>query len=192
VQECSPLVHARAYAAAAYLPPLASASASAAGVVVSRGGGGAGVGRGGGRGEERGNPGRIVIVGGVSATHRCLKSAEVYMCPHTPVYVSSYFYICVLILLCVSSYYYTCVLILLYVCPHTTLYVSAYYYIGGCLQHMLISRVPTYICILILLYLYLHTNIYVCSYYYMFVFILLYRCAQRLCRPPHYILLSYI
>jgi hypothetical protein len=77
VQECAPLVHARAYAAAAYLPPLASASASASAGGVSRGGGGAGGGRGGGGVVERGTPGRIVIVGGVSATHRCLKSAEV-------------------------------------------------------------------------------------------------------------------
>ncbi len=34
------------------------------------------------------------------------------MCPHTTIYV--------------SSYYYMCVLILLYVCPHTTMYVSSY------------------------------------------------------------------
>jgi hypothetical protein len=48
---------------------------------------------------------------------------EVYMCPLTTLYVSSYYYICVLILLYVSSYYYVCVLmllcvmILLYTCP---------------------------------------------------------------------------
>jgi hypothetical protein len=67
-----------------------------------------------------------------------------YMCPHTTIYVSSYYsyahrgqalfkplyiqHICV-ILLHVSSYYYICVLILLYMCPHTTIYVSSYYYI---------------------------------------------------------------
>jgi hypothetical protein len=38
-----------------------------------------------------------------------------YVCPHTPIYVSS------------SSY--ICVIMLLYMCPHTTIYVSSYYYI---------------------------------------------------------------
>ncbi len=70
-----------------------------------------------------------------------------YMCPHTAIYVSSYYYICflipalslpqrrlwqvcVLILLYMCpQYYYICVLILLYMCPHTTIYVSSYYYI---------------------------------------------------------------
>jgi hypothetical protein len=41
-----------------------------------------------------------------------LASAYYYMCPHTAICVSSYYYICVLILLYVSSYYY-------YTCPHT-------------------------------------------------------------------------
>ncbi len=36
------------------------------------------------------------------------------MCPHTPVYVSSYYYICVLTPLDVSAYYDMCVLILLF------------------------------------------------------------------------------
>ncbi len=58
-----------------------------------------------------------------------------YMCPHTPIYVSSYHpavpvssycYICVLILLCVSSYCFICALIFLYMCPHTAIYVSSY------------------------------------------------------------------
>jgi hypothetical protein len=39
------------------------------------------------------------------------------MCPHTTIYV--------------SSYYYICVLILLHTCPHTTTYVSAYYYVAS-------------------------------------------------------------
>ena len=44
------------------------------------------------------------------------------MCPHTTIYVSSYYDICVLVLT-------ICVLILLLMCPHTTVYVSSYYYI---------------------------------------------------------------
>ena len=36
------------------------------------------------------------------------------MCPHTTMYVSSFYY--------VSSYCYICVLILLYMCPHTAIY----------------------------------------------------------------------
>ena len=79
-----------------------------------------------------------------------------YMCPHTPIYVSSYFYICVLILLymcphtticvlillCMCPHTTMCVLILIYVCPHTAIYVSAYQYMC---PH------TTSICILILL-----------------------------------------
>ncbi len=67
-----------------------------------------------------------------------------YMCPHTAMYVSSYYYVCVVILLymsllvyfcphtnlCVSSYY--------YICPHTTIYVSSYYSV--CV-HMQVQRV---------------------------------------------------
>jgi hypothetical protein len=54
------------------------------------------------------------------------------MCPHTPIYVSSYYYVCVLILCVVweRGDCYICVLILLYMCPHTT-YVSSYYYISN-------------------------------------------------------------
>jgi hypothetical protein len=109
------------------------------------------------------------------------------MCPHTPIYVSSYSYICVLILLymCphtpiyVSSYSYICVLILLYMCPHTAIYVSSYCYICVLIllymcPHTLIllgetrERTPqqpdTAICVLILLYMCPHTAMYVSSY----------------------------
>jgi len=61
------------------------------------------------------------------------------MCPHTTIYVTSYFYVRVLILLYLCSQYagatradvkvgYMCVLILLTVCPHTTTYVISYCY----------------------------------------------------------------
>jgi hypothetical protein len=40
------------------------------------------------------------------------------MCPHTTMYVSSYYYVCVLILLCMCPHTYV---------PHTTMYVSSYY-----------------------------------------------------------------
>jgi hypothetical protein len=84
---------------------------------------------------------------------------SIYVCPHTPIYVSSYHYICVLILPCIcphnpiylSSYYYTCVLMLLYMCHHTTMYVCSNYHI----------------CVLIFLYMCPHTNIPMSSYYYM-------------------------
>jgi len=61
-------------------------------------------------------------------------ASSYYSCPHTTIYLSSYYYICVLILLYVSSYY--------YICPHTTIYVSSYYFM----------RPHTTICVLILLY----------------------------------------
>ena len=103
-----------------------------------------------------------------------------YKCPHTTIYVSSYYDTCIasacsaaclsascynissgLILLYVSSFSYMCLHTTL--CPHTTIHVSSYY--------------DT--CVLIL--------IYVSSYYYMCrhnpicVLILLYMCPQ----PPH-------
>jgi hypothetical protein len=53
---------------------------------------------------------------------------DYYMCPHTTVYVSSYYCIGVLILY-VSSCLYMRALILLYMCPHTTVCVSSFYYI---------------------------------------------------------------
>ncbi len=70
---------------------------------------------------------QVCCVAAVSTAHED-DTLEVYICPHTTVYVSSYFYTRVLILLymCprtsirVSSYayYYMCVRILLYICPH--------------------------------------------------------------------------
>jgi hypothetical protein len=53
-----------------------------------------------------------------------------YMCPHTTIYVSSYYYICVLILryMCAEMeqplMHQQCVLILLYMCPHTAIYIT--------------------------------------------------------------------
>jgi hypothetical protein len=102
-----------------------------------------------------------------------------YMCPHTTIYVSSYYYICVLILL------YMCP----HMCPHTTIYVSSYYYMcPRTTKQAGPVDLPTnenYICVLILLYMcprttkqagpvdlptnenYTcpHTTIYVSSYY---------------------------
>ena len=65
--------------------------------------------------------------------------------PHTSVYVSSYSYICVLILLHTSSYCYRCyirVLILPYMCPHTPIYVFS----------------CCYVCVLMLLYMCPHAG----------------------------------
>jgi hypothetical protein len=66
--------------------------------------------------------------------YTCIRvmKATIYVCPHTTMYVSSYYYLCVLILLymCphttmyVSSYYFTFPHTTLYMCPHTTMYVS--------------------------------------------------------------------
>jgi hypothetical protein len=77
------------------------------------------------------------------------------MCPHTAIYVSSYYDICVLVLL----YDDICVLILLYVCPHATIYVSSYLFTGTLTipskwghQYSRITR----ICVLILPYMYPH------------------------------------
>jgi hypothetical protein len=73
------------------------------------------------------------------------------MCPHTTMYVSSYYYVCVLILicmcshtnvmhtvyLCVSSYYFIRLLKLLhvssyyYTCPHSTIYVDSCYFLSS-------------------------------------------------------------
>jgi hypothetical protein len=74
------------------------------------------------------------------------------ICPHTAIcvlitiHVSSYYYILVLIPLYVSSYYYTCVLILLYMCPHPAIFVSSYYHI----RVLILLHVPSYnyICVL--------------------------------------------
>jgi len=65
----------------------------------------------------------------VSYVARCYMCVLIllYMCPHTAMYVSSYYYICVLIVLYiyrhtaiyVSSYNCICVLILLYICSFT-------------------------------------------------------------------------
>jgi hypothetical protein len=78
------------------------------------------------------------LLSGLSASQVLV---PLYMCPHTTMYVSSYYYvpsatarICSCRLtgphttMYVSSYYCICVLILLYMCPHTTIYVSSYYY----------------------------------------------------------------
>jgi hypothetical protein len=124
------------------------------------------------------------------------------MCPHTTIYVStyyyvsSYYYICVRILLHVSAYY-CCGLIgeknlwivkpgtLLNMCPHTTIYVSAYYYI--CVRILLLcvdrqertrgSRQARfsalYVSAYCVLILCLHTTMYVSSYYCICVLILL-------------------
>ncbi len=94
------------------------------------------------------------------------------MCPHTTIYVSTYYYICVLILRYVFSYYYMCPHARRvrgesrrsYYYTHTTIYVSSYYYIcvlilgGSGVSHD--DRTT----ILILLYMCPHTTIYVSSY----------------------------
>ena len=91
---------------------------------------------------------------------RSMRPCPSCMCPHTTIYVSSYYCVLILLYMCphttVSSYYCMCphtticVLILLYLCPHTTISVSSNYYI----------------CVLVLPY--------VSSYYYTFVLILVY------------------
>ena len=96
------------------------------------------------------------------------------MCPHTTIYVSSYYYTCVRILLCV--FILLCVLILhinhsncaALTCPSParlfffTLCVSSYY--------------DCYIYVLMLLYMCPHTPVYVSSCYYIGVVLLLYMC----------------
>jgi len=101
------------------------------------------------------------------------------MCPHTTIYVSSYYYICVSrfaqtaqtptsrrtnargahTTINVSSYYYICVLILRYMCPHNPvlilLYVSSYSRPHTTIYVSSYSRPHTttsyyYICVLIL------------------------------------------
>ncbi len=72
-----------------------------------------------------------------------------YMCPHTTIYVSSYYYASVLILLYMCPHTTMCPHILLYPCPHATIYVSSYYFI----------------CVLMLLYMCPHATIHVSSYY---------------------------
>ena len=66
-----------------------------------------------------------------------------YMCPHTAIYVPSYYCVCAFILLYVShcasasrrspqvAHTTLCVFILtlLHTCPHTTIYVSSWYYV---------------------------------------------------------------
>ncbi len=103
------------------------------------------------------------------------------MCPHTSVYVSSYYYVysyyclCVLILLSMcttlSSLHYmcphttVCVLILLYMCPHTT----------TCVRILLLYMCPHstmcpqyyYVCVLIL-YIRPHTTTYLSSHCHIF------------------------
>jgi hypothetical protein len=117
-----------------------------------------------------------------SVTPMCPHISNLYMCPHTSIYVSSYLYICVRmpLYMCphtstyvssyleplhVSSYLYS-VLIPLYIpvdmCPHTSIYVSSY----------------LYICVLILLYMCPHTSIYVSSYLYICVLIPLHMCPH--------------
>jgi hypothetical protein len=119
-------------------------------------------------------------------------SSYYYMCPHTTIYVSSYYCICVLIrtslsapegphsdqtTVYVSSYYYICVLILQYVssyycmCPHTTIYVSLCPHQDSLERSrfgrfMIRNQVSYY-------YYMCHTTIYVSSYYYICVLILL-------------------
>ena len=101
------------------------------------------------------------------------------MCPHTTIYVSSYYYMCPHTTVCMSSYHYMCpyattticFLILLYMRPHTTIYVF-------------------YICVLILLYMCSHTTIHVSAYFYMrphtimYVSSYYYTCASSPCLAP--------
>ena len=94
--------------------------------------------------QESHTPGIVFLIG----AHLAARDLDrfyylLYVCPHTTIYMSSYYYMCVLILLYVSSCYYMCVLILLYICPHTTACVSSYYYL--CADNT--------ICVLMLLYL---------------------------------------
>ena len=54
-----------------------------------------------------------------------------YMCPHTAIYVSSYFYICLLrppaAIYVSSCFFYNSICVLqLYMCPHTAIYVSSF------------------------------------------------------------------
>jgi hypothetical protein len=76
------------------------------------------------------------------------------MCPHTTIYV--------------SSYYSTCVLILLYICPHTAIYVSSYYSV--CVLILLYVSAYYYVCVLI--------PQYVSASYFICVLVLPYTCPH--------------
>jgi hypothetical protein len=69
---------------------------------------------------------------------RCELLILLYMCPHAPMYVSSYSYICVLMLL--------------YVCPHTPIYVSSCSYVCVLMLLYLCVLVPLHICYTIYIY----------------------------------------
>ncbi len=114
---------------------------------------------------------------------RLSNSCLLYVCPHTPICVSSYYYMRVLILLYMCPHTTMSLSCLLYVCPHTAysivlilLYVVSYYCICVlmllCLFHacsmcvLILLYVSTYCytCVLIRLYICPHTATYVCPH----------------------------
>jgi hypothetical protein len=97
------------------------------------------------------------------------------MCPHTTIYVSSYFNMRPHTTTFVSSYYYICphtticVLILLRMCPHTTIYAHSHTTICVLIllyMCLIILFVRLLMYILIPLYMRPQATIYVSSYYY--------------------------
>ena len=115
------------------------------------------------------------------------RQSLILMCPHTTIYVSSYYYICVMcphtamyvssvndgvLALGDDSLILMCVLILL--CPHTTVHVSSYYYkcVLSKRRRLGIGRPQSLILMCVII------RLYVSSYYYTCVIILLYTCPH--------------
>ena len=96
------------------------------------------------------------------------------MCPHTTIYVSSYYSVCVFITSCVLiPLYLYAAGILLHMRAHTTIYVTSYYYtcphttiyVFSCVLMLVSRRHPTP---------YASSLLYVSSYYYVCVLMPLY------------------
>jgi hypothetical protein len=138
--------------------------------------------------EDLSTPAPIPPLSYMPALYMCVL-VQLYMCPRTTMYASSYYYICVLRLLYMCPDNAICVLILLlYTCPHTTTCCPN----TGTLSspapprasHQRSYPLPllyhhSHICLL--LYVCTHTTIYVSSYSYICVLILLYMCPHSIC-----------
>jgi hypothetical protein len=97
---------------------------------------------------------------------------SLYMCPHTTIYLSSYYYISVLILLYMTAkspstkHAFQVKVLCMYMCAHTAIYLSSYYNISWWPSAIYLPSY-CYISVLILLYICPHTAIYLSSYCYM-------------------------
>jgi hypothetical protein len=147
--------------------------------------------------KEKKNPDVFLLLDGAEVYYYTCVLILLYMCPHTTIFVSSYYYMCPHTTIDVSSYYYvsSCyhvrVLIPLYKCPHTTRYGSSQYQCTipsvmrtevhedtGIPLHMC-PHTTTYASSTYMPVAYTHrrTLTYVSSYYYICVLTLLYQCT---------------